>query len=154
MPVWSNDEEWQGLVDGSRCPICLRGVPLAVIAPMTASWLTMPERGPMAGYLCVVSRVHAVELHDLEVPQAEAFIRDVRMASKALAVATQAVKVNYEIHGNTLPHLHMHLYPRHRGDRFEGRTIDPKAVPQPVYEAGHYEAMRERILLALSATEA
>jgi diadenosine tetraphosphate (Ap4A) HIT family hydrolase len=27
------------------------------------------------------------------------------------------VKLNYEIHGNTIPHLHMHLYPRSKVGR-------------------------------------
>jgi SAM-dependent methyltransferase len=33
-------------------------------------------------------------------------------------------KLNYEIHGNTIPHLHLHLFPRRPGDRFEGIPID------------------------------
>jgi diadenosine tetraphosphate (Ap4A) HIT family hydrolase len=36
--------------------------------------------------------------------------------------------MNYEIHGNTIPHLHMHLYPRYSGDPFEGEPIDPRRV--------------------------
>jgi len=32
--------------------------------------------------------------------------------------------VNYEIHGNSIPHLHAHVYPRFRGDRFVGGPID------------------------------
>ena len=31
--------------------------------------------------------------------------------------------MNYEIHGNSIPHLHLHLYPRFSGDPFEGRPI-------------------------------
>ena len=31
--------------------------------------------------------------------------------------------MNYEIHGNSIPHLHLHLYPRFPGDPFEGRPI-------------------------------
>ena len=73
MPAWSNDEEWQGLVDGSRCPICLRGVPLAVIAPMTASWLTMPasrslgliEDGRLSGVASALGRVFSARLSPL-----------------------------------------------------------------------------------------
>jgi diadenosine tetraphosphate (Ap4A) HIT family hydrolase len=34
--------------------------------------------------------------------------------------------MNYEIHGNTLPHLHMHLLPRLPDDGFVGRPIDLK----------------------------
>lgn len=33
-------------------------------------------------------------------------------------------KLNYEIHGNTIPHLHLHLFPRRLGDRFEGVPIN------------------------------
>jgi diadenosine tetraphosphate (Ap4A) HIT family hydrolase len=34
-------------------------------------------------------------------------------------------KMNYEIHGNTLPHLHLHPYPRASDDPFVGGPIDP-----------------------------
>ena len=33
-------------------------------------------------------------------------------------------KLNYEIHGNTVPHLHLHIYPRFVGDPYEGCPID------------------------------
>jgi diadenosine tetraphosphate (Ap4A) HIT family hydrolase len=39
------------------------------------------------------------------------------------------VKVNYEIHGNTVPHLHAHVYARFRGDRFIGGPIDNRLEP-------------------------
>lgn len=105
----------------------------------------------MPGYLCLVSRIHAVELHDLSVAQAEQFVRDARAVSRALSEVTSAVKLNYEIHGNTLPHLHMHFYPRYPGDRFEGRPVDPKIAPQPVYAPGQLAELRDRLLDALSA---
>jgi diadenosine tetraphosphate (Ap4A) HIT family hydrolase len=37
------------------------------------------------------------------------------------------IKMNYEIHGNTLPHLHLHLFPRHPDDPCVGGPIDPRA---------------------------
>ena len=33
-------------------------------------------------------------------------------------------RMSYEIHGNTISHLHMHLFPRFDGDPFEGGPID------------------------------
>lgn len=35
-------------------------------------------------------------------------------AAGALAELLKPVKMNYQIHANTIPHLHLHLYPRFR----------------------------------------
>jgi hypothetical protein len=42
-------------------------------------------------------------------------------------LATGSPKLNYEIHGNTIPHLHLHLLPRYPGDPYEGSPIDPRS---------------------------
>jgi uncharacterized protein (TIGR02246 family) len=145
---WNDRTKWQGLLDGSGCPICVRGEPLDIIAGLASSWLTMPERAAVPGYVCLVSRVHAVELHDLTDAQAASFMRDVRRVSAAVSLVTGAVKLNYEIHGNVLPHLHMHFFPRRVGDRFEGRLIDP-GIAVPIYAAGEHDAIRERLVREL-----
>ena len=103
----------------------------------------------MVGYVCLVSRVHVIELHELDDAQAEAFMRDVRRVSRALAVVTGAVKLNYEIHGNTLPHLHMHFFPRYLRDPFENKPIDPRSVSGPVYAPQQFLKMQDRLLLEL-----
>ena len=132
------------------CPICARGEPADIVARLGASWLTMNERAPARGYACLVSAVHAVELHDLPELTAMQFLRDARAVSKALVDVTGAVKLNYEIHGNTIPHLHIHFYPRYRGDRFEGRPIDPRAIDPPVYADGEFAVIRNGLLAALA----
>ena len=40
------------------------------------------------------------------------------MAAEAIARQLRPAKMNYEIHGNTIPHLHVHLLPRGPGDGF------------------------------------
>jgi diadenosine tetraphosphate (Ap4A) HIT family hydrolase len=128
----------------------MRGEPLHIVAELPASWLTMPERAALPGYVCLVSRIHAVELHDLSDDEAVAFMRDARRVSAAVSRVTGAVKLNYEIHGNVLPHLHMHFFPRRVGDRFVGRPIDP-SIAEPVYAAGEHEALRKHLLHALDS---
>lgn len=48
----------------------------------------------------------------------------VDLVGGAVDAAFGPQKLKYEIHGNTIPHLHLHLCPRNAGDRFEGRPID------------------------------
>lgn len=149
MSTWKDEERWRALCSGEACPICCRQEPLDVIAELETSWVTMQESAPVPGYVCLVSRTHAVELHDLAEEVAAAFMRDAQRVSKAVSAATGAVKLNYEIHGNSLPHLHMHFFPRYRGDRFEGKPIDPKSVLGSVYAEGEFQRIRDTFLLSL-----
>jgi diadenosine tetraphosphate (Ap4A) HIT family hydrolase len=50
---------------------------------------------------------------------------DMRRTSRALQDVTGAVKTNVDIHGNTLPHLHVHFFTRYMGGTYEDRPIDP-----------------------------
>jgi len=152
VSTWNDHERWTALCSGDQCPICCQQEPLDVIAALETSWVTMQEFAPVRGYVCLVSRSHAVELHDLTQEAAAAFMRDAQRVSKSLSAATGAVKLNYEIHGNSLPHLHMHFFPRYRGDRFEGKPIDPKSVSGPVYAAGEFQRLRDSLLLSLGTT--
>jgi diadenosine tetraphosphate (Ap4A) HIT family hydrolase len=134
----------------ASCPICRDGGPREVLAELESSWLTAGRDGPVYGYCCLFFRRHAVELHDLTDDEGAAFMRDVRRVSRAIKAATGAAKMNYEVHGNTLRHLHMHFFPRYPGDRFEGRPIDPRSVTEPVYAPGELEELRRRILRDLA----
>ncbi|WP_163990698.1 HIT family protein [Pyxidicoccus caerfyrddinensis] len=149
MSRWTNPDEWARLCSGASCVICLRGGPLNVLTELESSWLTLGEDSPMRGYCCLVFRRHAVELHDLTMDEGAAFMRDIQRVSRVLKPLTGAVKLNYEVHGNSLPHLHMHFFPRYVGDAFEGGPINPRAVTSPVYAPGELEALRQRLLAAL-----
>ena len=149
MTSWNDPSLWAALCSGEVCPICSRREPLDVVAVLEASWVTMQEAAPVPGYACLVSRYHAVELHDLPETTAAAFMRDAQRVSRALMVATGAVKLNYEIHGNSIPHLHMHFFPRYHGDRFEGQPITPRLVVQPVYAPGEFDKICEDFLAEL-----
>jgi diadenosine tetraphosphate (Ap4A) HIT family hydrolase len=80
-------------------------------------------------------------------------MRDVKLASLALKRVTGAVKINYEIHGNTIPHMHMHLYPRQVGDPFEHGPVDGRRKTPITYGAGEFEEFIERMKAALRDVE-
>ncbi len=137
MGGW-NRAGWAALCSGEACPICLRGKPIDVILELPFSYVTASPHGPRRGYCCVVLKRHAVELHDLSEDEAAGFTRDVQRASRAVQEVTRAVKLNYEIHGNTLPHLHMHLYPRYTDDPFRNGPIDPRLVRGSPYRMDEF----------------
>src|SRR6266540_4397086 len=108
------------------CPICRRGRPRDVVAVLQSAWVSAPSRAALPGYVAVVAKRHVVEPFELPAPSGFAFWRDVLLVAKALADLFSPVKMNYEIHGNTIPHLHVHLYPRYQADPFAGRPIDSR----------------------------
>ena len=149
MSKWQDPAQWERLRSGVDCPICRAGGPQDIVAECASTWVTAQRDCPMRGYACLVSKRHVAELHELSDSEAAAFMRDAQHVSAALAVITKAVKLNYEIHGNTIPHLHMHFFPRYRSDQFEGGPINPRLVTQPVYGPGEYETFRVQLATAL-----
>jgi diadenosine tetraphosphate (Ap4A) HIT family hydrolase len=101
-------------------------MPIDVLVELEATWVTAGENAPLFGYACVVSKVHVLEPFQLPGSGAAAFWRDVDIAASALADVFAPVKMNYEIHGNTLPHLHMHLYPRTLDDPLADQWLTTK----------------------------
>jgi diadenosine tetraphosphate (Ap4A) HIT family hydrolase len=148
MSKW-NSPEWAELYSGEACPICREGRPLGIVAELSATYLTSSLESPMRGYCCLVLKRHAVELYDLRVDEAAALMKDLQRVAKVLQVITGAVKLNYEIHGNTIPHLHVHLLPRYKGDPFENKPIDPRVIQASPYKAGEFEDFKHRLQVRL-----
>ncbi len=151
MSKWNDAEEWRKLRSGEGCPICLDGGPSGVIVELEMGYLTSQPEQPVRGYCCLVLKRHAVELQDLEITEAEGFMRDMRAVSGALQSVTKAVKMNVEIHGNTVPHLHAHFFPRYAGDRFEGGPIDPQGTGPIQLRPDEFEGFVASLRAALEA---
>jgi diadenosine tetraphosphate (Ap4A) HIT family hydrolase len=57
-----------------------------------------------------VSKRHVVEPYELSTPERSLFWEEAMNAARVLAEVTGAAKMNYGIHGNVIPHLHLHLW--------------------------------------------
>jgi diadenosine tetraphosphate (Ap4A) HIT family hydrolase len=133
MSAWAHPERWRALISGEGCPICYsigrEGACRGTVAELESGYLTTQREQTLLGYCCLVLKRHAVELHELNEDEAWSFMRDMRRVGRTVQRATGAVKMNLEIHGNTIPHLHVHYYPRRPGDRFENGPVDPRREP-------------------------
>jgi len=123
--LWSDDpQRWQDLTTPAGCPICARPPPADhVVAETERCWVTADEMATLPGYVCVTAKHHAVEPYELAKADQVGFFSDCMAVAKAVAGVLRPVKMNYEIHGNTIPHLHMHLFPRTPEDPYVGFVI-------------------------------
>ena len=103
-------------------------MPLDVICELQSVWVTAAAKAPLPGYVCIVAKRHVEEPYQLSDGDRSLFWEEALSVAEALANGLQPKKMNYEIHGNTIPHLHLHLFPRFAGDPFEGRPIDGQAL--------------------------
>lgn len=99
-----------------------------MIAELPSTWAVAPVAAAVRGYVCVVARRHVNEPFELPATEQQQFWADTMRVATAVAAVVSPIKMNYEIHGNTLPHLHLHLFPRHLDDPFVGGPIDPRRV--------------------------
>jgi diadenosine tetraphosphate (Ap4A) HIT family hydrolase len=107
------------------------------IAELEHSWITSERiaQGRLFGKCHVLSKKHYVNLYDMPKDELAGFMADIQTAAKALQEVTGAIKINYEIHGNTGSHLHCHLFPRYLDDDFPGMGIDVKLIEPSPYES-------------------
>lgn len=81
-----------------------------------------------AGWTCLVLKRHATELWQLETAERARLIEEVARVARAVSAAFGAVKMNYELLGNVIGHIHWHLVPR--------RADDPSPAA-PVWTVSH-----------------
>jgi len=75
------------------------------------------------GYSFVTLKWHNEELYQLLDRDRRRFLEDMSRVAIALAKTFNPDKMNYELLGNGMPHLHWHLVPRYKTDPMWGRPI-------------------------------
>lgn len=94
------------------------------IADLNISTLFLYREQRFRGY-CILSFSpwNAVTLESLSDEEYQQFSLDLRTAGKALRAALNPDHMNYELLGNSNPHLHWHIVPRYKTDPRWGRPI-------------------------------
>ena len=99
-----------------------------LIAELETARAYLHEDQFFPGYVLLVLRRHATELYELPAPERAAHLDEVARVAEALARVFQPVKMNYELLGNQVPHIHWHLVPR--------LAADPD-LRQPIWRVDH-----------------
>ncbi|TKS61330.1 MAG: HIT domain-containing protein [Nitrospira sp.] len=85
------------------------------------------------GWTVVIFQRHATELFHLAPTERFQLMEEVNHIAKILAEVFQAKKINYELLGNQLPHIHWHIIPRLAND---------PAPLEPVWRVQHEPMLR------------
>jgi diadenosine tetraphosphate (Ap4A) HIT family hydrolase len=105
-----------------ECPLCRKLRAVRELPPDEVLWQfphSVAFLGPWQyyhGYCVLVSRLHATELSQLTARDRHAFLEEMALLARAIQECFAPDKINYEMLGNQVPHLHWHLFPRWRSD--------------------------------------
>lgn len=75
------------------------------------------------GYTLFLCKKHVTELHKLPKSFKKQFLYDMSIVAGAVDKAFKPRKLNYELLGNSMPHLHWHIFPRYKNDPLPKRPI-------------------------------
>src|SRR5216684_2584536 len=104
------------------CPFCRKLSDLDSLGPEELVWRfphSVALLGPWQyyqGYCILVARTHATELSQLPDDKRVVYFNEMCVLARAIEKAFHPRKLNYELLGNQVPHLHWHLFPRYDHD--------------------------------------
>ena len=105
----------------SDCEICRRIEGLTpenpyLVAELETGFAVLADNQYIPGYTIFVSKTCAPELHDLPPAVRSRFLEEMALVAEAVFRAFGPRKLNYELLGNSVAHLHWHIFPRYEDD--------------------------------------
>lgn len=123
------------------------------IADLAASRLMLFPNQYVKGICMLISKTHATELHHLPPAAAADYFNDLLLSSEAVAKGFQPHKLNWEVLGNWVPHVHGFIKPRYLDDPIPDNRI-AHDVPWVTVDDEEMDRRVELVRTALSAAVA
>ena len=101
------------------------------------------------GYTLLFTRRHVTELFHLDRSVRSELMEEVSSVAAALHAVFQPDKINYELLGNMVPHIHWHLVPRFSCDPLWPRPIWAEHHEERLLTAEEYRQRTESIRMVL-----
>ena len=132
------------------CPMCRRwdeDSDLRVVE-LEHSCVVLNRDQFFPGYTLLFTKQHVTELFHLDRAVRSGLMEEVSGVAEALFTLFRPDKINYELLGNMVPHIHWHLVPRHATGPLWPRPIWSEAREELLLSPEEY---RERIRLIRQA---
>ena len=149
--------DWNERVRGKDCPMCAdgraevaHGSSRVFAGRVSDAYLVRNDVG-QRGYCVVVWRGrHVSDPTELTGDEASTYFEEVLKVARAVESKFTPIKMNLEMLGNSLPHLHTHVIPRHLDDGEPGHPAhfmradfrEDAKIPEQTY-ARDLAALRE-----------
>lgn len=107
------------------------------IAELDYSYIDIPRvaQGKLFGKCSIIPKLHVINFEDMPFDYMTGFMSDMQKLGNALKKNTGAIKINYEMHSNSMPHLHVHVFPRYLDDEFPSLPINFELKEPSPYES-------------------
>ncbi|ACM19758.1 histidine triad (HIT) family hydrolase [Geotalea daltonii FRC-32] len=114
------------------CPMCSKwnDEPHLRVAELEHCLVMLNRDQFFPGYTFVFTRSHVTELFHLDRAARTAVMEEVSAVAATLYKLFQPAKINYELLGNMVPHMHWHIVPRFAEDPL---------WPRPIWSEPHQE---------------
>lgn len=138
----------QSAIDGSN--------PM-VIKELTGGYAVFGDVQFLPGYCVLLPKREVYSLNDLTIKERTDFLVDMSLLGDAILASTDAIRINYDILGNTDAYLHAHVFPR-----FDWEVLERKKMPVWLYDKSNWsneetaytpekhDALRTKILMNLN----
>ena len=104
----------------------------------------LQKAGVQRGYTIVIWRGrHVAEPTELSDEESDAYWEELLRVGRALEEHLKPVKLNYELLGNSLPHLHTHVMPRYADDPKPGVAVPASGGGAATASGGRFSARRK-----------
>jgi diadenosine tetraphosphate (Ap4A) HIT family hydrolase len=146
---WIIDEKWRDAITGRACEFCKAVVADDSehgfkVADLRVSRWMLGSNQYIRGYSILILNFHSVEIFQLNDEHRKQFIDDIADASFALNEVLSPIKINLEMQGNVVPHLHCHIKPRFVTDR-PGHARIFQDQQRIICENSEYESLAQQL---------
>ncbi|MEJ2200232.1 MAG: HIT family protein [Desulfuromonadaceae bacterium] len=130
-----------------NCPFCTRwqDEPDLRVMELEHCYVQLNRDQFFPGYTLVFSKQHVTELFHLQPAERGALMEEVNRVAAALHQLYQPTKMNYELLGNMVPHMHWHLVPRFRHEPLWPRPIWSEPHPEKNLTIPQYRELCDRL---------
>lgn len=135
----------------NSCPMCLRWDADAGlrIVELKYSYVILNRDQFFPGYTLLFSKSHVTELFYLDREVRVGLMEEVSRVAKAVYEAFSPAKINYELLGNMVPHIHWHIVPRFASEPLWPRPIWAEPHDELLLAPDEYEKQVKKIRGAL-----